>query len=782
MGDLEKLLALRREIDRELVERHSREQAVMFTDIVGSTQYYETHGDIEGLALVRRHNELLFPLVEAHGGHVIKTVGDAIMAAFDDPPQAVRCAVEMQRQLATANAAVEAESDAIHIRIGVHTGRVMVDSGDLFGDTVNTAARVAHAAEGDEVLVSQALFDRLPDSEGLAAVQRDPLSLKGKAEPLAVVAVLWRRDAGAALAAPGACTDNEIFVLELGLGSDGLRVSAIDGAADKGTVKPFAEVPLAAAQLDSMGRSFDPFLRGDGTVAYTEQIRECGEALYQQCMSDRARRRLEETDLGYLRLHVDDRLVHLPWELMHDGLNYSGLRFAVGRMVSARAESSPAELGGDGTSARQALVVSNPSGDLPAAAREGEAVAGLLQEGFGGEVRHLEGPVARGDFLAALDGCRLLHFAGHARRGTTQVPGGLQLSDGVVSAADLSEGLGRSAPGLVFANSCHSSTGSGWTEEARGVYSLASSLLVRGTRHYLAPMWEIPDDHALAFSLRFYEQVLAGIPYGEAVRQARRSLEAPASFSGYVLYGDPRGILFTGAQPRPAQRKRSGDFPPLRVDGAATAQAQSDSSRGGRGRMLPLAVAGVLLALLVVAASWRFSSTPPVPPVPAPPALAEKPEVVQPTRPLADPPTGPIRLSILSFKNLTGDAALDFLEGGIAETLVTDFGQREQIRLIERGQIEIDIGEIEFSQSKYVDPATRAAIGKIAGAEVVVLGGFQRAGGKVRASARFVQVETGEILEALRVERPQGKLFDLQDALAADIGAAVPRITARLRP
>src|SRR4051812_25930518 len=172
--DLQELIEKRREIDRALLERHAVETAVLFTDIVGSTAYFEQRGDIEGLALVHRHNDLLFPVVKQHHGRVIKTIGDSIMAAFLDPRDGLACAVALQETLAkeTGTASVE----RIRIRVGVHFGRVLKDGEDVFGDTVNTAARVASAADGDEILVSQALVGVLPEGARPLSTPRKPLA------------------------------------------------------------------------------------------------------------------------------------------------------------------------------------------------------------------------------------------------------------------------------------------------------------------------------------------------------------------------------------------------------------------------------------------------------------------------------------------------------------------------------------------------------------------------------------------------------------------------------
>jgi TolB-like protein len=141
-----------------------------------------------------------------------------------------------------------------------------------------------------------------------------------------------------------------------------------------------------------------------------------------------------------------------------------------------------------------------------------------------------------------------------------------------------------------------------------------------------------------------------------------------------------------------------------------------------------------------------------------------------------------VRVCVLPFKNLGEEEALAVLKDGLAESVVTDFGQHPGFRLIERGLLELDFQELTFSQSGHVDPATRARLGRIVGAEVVVLGSYQRAGEQLRATARFVHVETGEVLEAARVEGAASDPFALQDALAERVRALLPALQRRMRP
>lgn len=173
---------------------------------------------------------------------------------------------------------------------------------------------------------------------------------------------------------------------------------------------------------------------------------------------------------------------------------------------------------------------------------------------------------------------------------------------------------------------------------------------------------------------------------------------------------------------------------------------------------------------------------------PAPGAAAVSPQgagtVAQPS-PAAEPrgaATGPMRVCVLPFKNLGREEALAVLQDGLVESVVTDFGQHAGFQLIERGLLELDLQELAFTQSGHVDPATRAQLGRIIGAEVVVLGSYQRAGAQLRATARFVHVETGEVLEAARVEGRSEDPLALQDALAARVKGLLPTLQRRLRP
>jgi class 3 adenylate cyclase len=145
-----------------------RDVTLLFTDLKGSTALYERIGDLKAFSIVQAHFERLGAVVQRHAGAIIKTIGDAVMAAFHRPDDAVRAALEMQQQIDRFNQ--EQGSRDVVLKIGVHRGPSIVvtlnDSLDYFGHTVNVAARVQGLADADEIFVTDDVYR----AEGVAAL------------------------------------------------------------------------------------------------------------------------------------------------------------------------------------------------------------------------------------------------------------------------------------------------------------------------------------------------------------------------------------------------------------------------------------------------------------------------------------------------------------------------------------------------------------------------------------------------------------------------------------
>ncbi len=163
-------------------------RAVMFTDIVGSTEMTARLGDTAALELVRVHDSLVRRGLVAHRGRQVKHTGDGIMASFGKPADAVRAAAEIQRRFAGYNADA---SESLSVRIGIHAGEPVADHNDLFGSTVQLAYRLCSEAEADGIVVS-GLVRELCNEEAARFVALGERRLKGFPEPTAVFRFEWR--------------------------------------------------------------------------------------------------------------------------------------------------------------------------------------------------------------------------------------------------------------------------------------------------------------------------------------------------------------------------------------------------------------------------------------------------------------------------------------------------------------------------------------------------------------------------------------------------------------
>jgi len=164
-------------------------RAVMFTDLVGSTEMTARLGDSAALELVRAHDALVRRGLEAFGGREIKHTGDGIMASFDNVANAVRAAADIQRRFAAYNADA---SETLSVRIGVDAGEPVEDHNDLFGATVQLAARLCSEAEANGIIVSGFARELCHEEDAPRFVSLGERRLKGFADKAQVFRFEWR--------------------------------------------------------------------------------------------------------------------------------------------------------------------------------------------------------------------------------------------------------------------------------------------------------------------------------------------------------------------------------------------------------------------------------------------------------------------------------------------------------------------------------------------------------------------------------------------------------------
>jgi adenylate cyclase len=164
----------------------------MFADVAGSTAMYENMGDDLARERISKALNTLIAISSRHSGMLVKTIGDEILVYFTDVDEAVLAAKAIQETMEDDRSP---ETVGVSIRIGMHYGSTILESDDIFGDTVNVAARVASLAKARQVLCTQeiAFLVKNPDlSNNMRPYDR--LRLKGKHEQLDVYQFAWEEE------------------------------------------------------------------------------------------------------------------------------------------------------------------------------------------------------------------------------------------------------------------------------------------------------------------------------------------------------------------------------------------------------------------------------------------------------------------------------------------------------------------------------------------------------------------------------------------------------------
>ncbi len=163
---------------------------VLFADVCGSTRLYESLGDAEALATIGRCVAIISDVCAGHGGRVVKTIGDEAMAVFASADKAANAAAEMQARIADEPPVGGAR---LAIRVGFHLGpAIEAADGDVFGDSVNVAARMVALAKREQIITSSHTADALPPWLRTRMREVDTLTVKGKSRDIGIFELLWQ--------------------------------------------------------------------------------------------------------------------------------------------------------------------------------------------------------------------------------------------------------------------------------------------------------------------------------------------------------------------------------------------------------------------------------------------------------------------------------------------------------------------------------------------------------------------------------------------------------------
>lgn len=164
--------------------------AVLFTDIVGSSKFFKTQGDVAGRRMLRQHQDIASPAISEHSGVVVKFLGDSVMSYFFDANEAVKAAIKIQQGFQSYNQKNDPK-DQIHVRICIHFGDGIVEEKDIFGDVVNMAAKLLPLVKGDHIFVSQEVYDQVQDLSPVSLILVKTYGEEDSTNGLTIYGVIW---------------------------------------------------------------------------------------------------------------------------------------------------------------------------------------------------------------------------------------------------------------------------------------------------------------------------------------------------------------------------------------------------------------------------------------------------------------------------------------------------------------------------------------------------------------------------------------------------------------
>ncbi|MFQ5817019.1 MAG: protein kinase [Terriglobia bacterium] len=286
--DIDQLLRARDEIDAAL-HRQKTQFTVLFTDIVGSTAFFERFGDTAGLMMLEQHHKLVRPAIEQAGGTVVKEIGDAVLAVFTAAETAVAVALKIQQQLGSYNED-RPQDQRIYTRVGLNFGSGFRKGKDVFGDVVNVAARFVKTCAPAQILISSSVYEQIKQQEGFTCRKVGTTVFHGKTTPEELYEVLWtsperyERLRQQLDAAPGKPTRSVLgryeLLDELGRGAMGVVYKAYDPSVGRMVALKTVRLDVSGAEREELVKRLRQEAQAAGRLEHPNivTIYDAGEA------------------------------------------------------------------------------------------------------------------------------------------------------------------------------------------------------------------------------------------------------------------------------------------------------------------------------------------------------------------------------------------------------------------------------------------------------------------------------------------------------------------------
>ena len=186
--------------------------AVLFADIAGSTKLYDTFGDTQAKLMVDECIGIMRAVVAQYGGRVIKTIGDEVMSVLPGADNGCLAATDMQLKIMALPIVSNVKRST---RVGFHYGPVIHENNDVFGDTVNLAARMAGLAKGMQIITTLSTVEKMAPMLRASTRKIAALSVKGKGDDVDVCEVIWQAGEELTMATPSILPANKPVKLEI---------------------------------------------------------------------------------------------------------------------------------------------------------------------------------------------------------------------------------------------------------------------------------------------------------------------------------------------------------------------------------------------------------------------------------------------------------------------------------------------------------------------------------------------------------------------------------------
>jgi parallel beta-helix repeat protein len=283
------------------------------------------------------------------------------------------------------------------------------------------------------------------------------------------------------------------------------------------------------------------------TLDLITHLEHSGRLMYRYLTPPNMGRFFKSARVDYLWLEIDENLLEIPWELMHDGKDFVCLEYAVGRRILTQQlyEAKPPRI----VDKPRFLLIGDPSEELPDAKKEIQLLKKHLERLPNTEVdTFLGSEMTKRDFLQTLSEGKYdcVHFAGHAGFNVEKPDESfLKFGDAPCYAFEAKRLIDEeNPPEIVFVNACSSAKEEGQTTFEKEIGGLARSFLFKGSMGYIGALWPVHDEAVAQLSVSLYTKVISGLTVGEALRQARKESflmhkGKEIAWASFTLYGDP---------------------------------------------------------------------------------------------------------------------------------------------------------------------------------------------------------------------------------------------------